>query len=92
MFGGPSGKNFVRAAGGPGWMLVGDSGQHQDPWSGVGMDLAALTAVAAARHAGDFLEGRTGEDAAIAAWSAERDAIGRDTWRGTVEGSRRLGG
>ncbi len=30
----------------PGWALVGDAGTHQDPWSGRGMDTAALQAEA----------------------------------------------
>jgi len=92
IFGGPSGPNYVRTAAGPGWMLVGDAGQHQDPWTGVGMDLGATTAVAAARHIGEFLDGTVDEASAGAAWSAERDSIGREIWRGTVVGSRNLSG
>jgi len=36
--------DYVRQAGGAGWALVGDSGMHQDPWTGVGMDSAAIAA------------------------------------------------
>lgn len=92
VLGGPTGTNFVRRPAGPGWLLVGDAGQHQDPWTGVGMDLAGRTAAAAARHIGEFLDGIVDEPTALAAWTAERDAIGRDTWRMTVEGSRNLSG
>ena len=92
MFGGPTGTNYVRQAAGPGWLLVGDAGQHQDPWTGVGMDLAGLTAAAAAEHVAACLDGSIGEAEAPAAWAAKRDEIGRDTWRATVEGSRRIGG
>ncbi|HUR50322.1 MAG TPA: NAD(P)/FAD-dependent oxidoreductase [Acidimicrobiales bacterium] len=92
MFGGPTGTNYVRGASGPGWLLIGDAGQHQDPWTGFGMDLAGLTAAAAARHIGQFLAGSLSEETLHRAWAEERDTIGRDTWRATVEGSRQLGG
>jgi len=44
----PPTRSVVRAAPGPGWALVGDSGCHQDPWSGFGMDTAARQATALA--------------------------------------------
>jgi flavin-dependent dehydrogenase len=37
--------DFVRQPAGPGWALVGDSTIHQDPWSGVGMDSAGVSAL-----------------------------------------------
>jgi menaquinone-9 beta-reductase len=37
--------DFVRQAAGAGWALVGDSTIHQDPWSGVGMDSAGVSAL-----------------------------------------------
>lgn len=36
--------NYVRVPVGPGWALVGDAGLHQDPWSGLGMDMASVHA------------------------------------------------
>ena len=36
--------NYVRVPFGPGWALVGDSGLHQDPWSGHGIDKASTHA------------------------------------------------
>jgi flavin-dependent dehydrogenase len=36
--------DYVRRAAGPGWALVGDSGMHQDPWTGAGMDCAGVSA------------------------------------------------
>jgi flavin-dependent dehydrogenase len=36
--------DYARQAAGPGWALVGDAGLHQDPWTGAGMDCAAITA------------------------------------------------
>lgn len=53
--------DYVRQAAGPGWALVGDSGIHQDPWSGVGMDSAAVTAELLVRthvEAGGVVRGR----------------------------------
>ncbi|WP_426562919.1 NAD(P)/FAD-dependent oxidoreductase [Angustibacter sp. McL0619] len=38
--------SYLRAAGGPGWALVGDAGTGQDPWAGHGMDTAARQAEA----------------------------------------------
>jgi flavin-dependent dehydrogenase len=29
---------------GPGWALVGDAAMHQDPWSGLGIDMAGVHA------------------------------------------------
>ena len=40
---GPS-PDYVRQAAGAGWALVGDAGMHQDPWTGLGMDSAAIAA------------------------------------------------
>ena len=37
-------RNYVRVPVGPGWALVGDSGMHQDPWSGTGIDKAMVHA------------------------------------------------
>ena len=36
--------DYVRQAAGEGWALVGDAGMHQDPWTGLGMDSAAIAA------------------------------------------------
>jgi flavin-dependent dehydrogenase len=38
--------SYWRRSAGAGWALVGDAGTHQDPWSGRGMDTAALQAEA----------------------------------------------
>ena len=38
--------DYVRQAAGEGWALVGDAGMHQDPWTGLGMDSAAIAAEA----------------------------------------------
>ncbi|HTY73008.1 MAG TPA: NAD(P)/FAD-dependent oxidoreductase [Actinomycetes bacterium] len=44
LYGAPPAPDWLRCPAGPGWALVGDSGLHQDPWSGAGMDCAALSA------------------------------------------------
>jgi flavin-dependent dehydrogenase len=42
--GGPPEPSWVRDPCGPGWALVGDAGLHQDPWTGLGMDMASTHA------------------------------------------------
>ena len=37
-------RSYVRVPWGPGWALVGDAGLHQDPWSGLGIDMAGVHA------------------------------------------------
>ncbi len=44
LFGSGPQDDFVRQAAGAGWALVGDSGIHRDPWTGEGMDSAAVSA------------------------------------------------
>lgn len=71
--GGPPEPNWVRTAAGPGWALVGDAGTHQDPWTGEGMDNAALSAAYAAEAFGEWLCGAADEDEAIGRYQAARD-------------------
>ncbi len=72
--GGSPEPSWVRAPAGPGWALVGDAGLHQDPWTGEGMDHAAVSATHAAAAFGDWLAGTTAEDEAIARYGELRDA------------------
>jgi menaquinone-9 beta-reductase len=65
--------NFVRAAAGPGWALVGDAGIHQDPWSGWGMDLASIHAAILAESLDETLSGRIDEATAIQRYAARRN-------------------
>jgi flavin-dependent dehydrogenase len=37
-------RSYVRVPYGRGWALVGDAAMHQDPWSGLGMDMAGVHA------------------------------------------------
>lgn len=81
-------RNVVRVAAADRWALVGDAGQHQDPWTGAGMDLAGVTAQALARHYGDWLDGDITLEDATARYREERDALSRSDWESAVTGSR----
>lgn len=69
--GGAPEPSWMRVPAGPGWVLVGDSGVHRDPWTGEGMDCAGLHAVLAAEAILDVLAGRRSE---VDAWSRYRAA------------------
>lgn len=71
--GGPPEASWVREAAGPGWALVGDAGLHQDPWTGLGMDMAGTHAAFAADAIGDWLVGETSEEEALAQYRQRRD-------------------
>jgi flavin-dependent dehydrogenase len=72
--GGPPEPSWVRAPAGPGWVLVGDAGVHQDPWTGEGMDHAGISAVFAADAIAEWLGGDTTEADACARYRTQRDA------------------
>lgn len=88
--GGPPEASWVRAPAGPGWMLVGDAGWHQDPWSGEGMDNAALSATHATDAIADWLDGSTGEEQAMAAYRARRAELVAASFDGCISGARDL--
>jgi len=71
--GGPPERAWMRVAAGPGWALVGDAGAHQDPWTGEGMDNAAVCAVHAAEAIGDWLCGKAGEQESLDRYRMLRD-------------------
>jgi flavin-dependent dehydrogenase len=71
--GGPPEPSWVREPTGPGWALVGDAGLHQDPWTGLGMDMASTHAAFAADAIGDWLAGKTSEENAFARYRQQRD-------------------
>jgi flavin-dependent dehydrogenase len=79
----PPSPSEVLAASGPGWALVGDAGTHQDPWSGEGMDTAALQA----RELGAALAGGAGWEAR---YQRGRDDVTLDTFHETVTGMQDL--
>ena len=82
--------SVVRVPSGPGWALVGDSGMHQDPWTGEGMDSAARSARALAALLDEHLRGRMSVAEVASRYHAARDAQGLDNFHGTVEGGRDL--
>jgi 2-polyprenyl-6-methoxyphenol hydroxylase-like FAD-dependent oxidoreductase len=65
--------NFMRVAAGPGWALVGDSGQHKDPIYGQGIGDAVRTAALLAEYTARGLGGEQDFDSALAEFHAYRD-------------------
>ena len=78
--------DYVRRAAGPGWALVGDSGMHQDPWTGAGMDCAG---VSAALLAESYLEAG-GSDTWMDRYDRRRDEQMLDVFHETVAGAADL--
>ena len=78
------GRNYVRVPWGPGWALVGDAGIHQDPWSGLGMDMAGVHAAFLAEAIVAWLGGAADERAALAGYHERRNAHGLDAYHETV--------
>ena len=66
--------NLLRVPAGPGWALVGDSGQHKDPIFGQGIGDACRTAKLLATFVAKALSGELAWDAALAEFHARRDA------------------
>lgn len=71
--GGPPESSWVREPAGPGWALVGDAGLHQDPWTGLGIDMASTHATFLADAVSDWLLGRATEEEAIHRYRKARD-------------------
>ena len=66
--------NFMRVPAGPGWALVGDSGQHKDPIYGQGIGDAVRTARLLADHVVEALGGEGSFESLPAAFHEARDA------------------
>jgi 2-polyprenyl-6-methoxyphenol hydroxylase-like FAD-dependent oxidoreductase len=64
--------SMVKFPTGPGWALVGDASMYQDPWTGLGMDNAAVHATFLAEAVGEILSG-TDESVAWADFHRRRD-------------------
>jgi flavin-dependent dehydrogenase len=77
------GRNYVRAPWGPGWALVGDAAMHQDPWTGLGMDMAGVHATFLADAIRDRLGG-TEERNAFGGYHERRNAHGLGEYHETV--------
>ena len=80
----------VRVPWGLRWALVGDASLHQDPWTGLGMDNAAVHAVFLAEALDDVLSGRTTEQSAMATYHRRRDEHALRGFRETCELGRDL--
>jgi flavin-dependent dehydrogenase len=76
--------NYVRIPFGEGWALVGDAGMHMDPWSGRGIDMAAVHGAMLADELLPALRGDANLLDALARYRARRDEHGLDPWRETV--------
>ena len=76
--------NHVRQAHGPGWALVGDAGYHRDAISGHGMTDAFRDAELLADATDQVLRGLVGEERALAAYQAGRDAAIEEVYALTV--------
>jgi menaquinone-9 beta-reductase len=82
--------NFVRRPIGRGWALVGDAGLHQDPWTGLGMDMAGTHAALLADQLVAWLRGDASEKEALSAYHQTRNETALEGYRSTVEGARDL--
>jgi flavin-dependent dehydrogenase len=80
----------IRGSSGPGWALVGDAAMHQDPWTGLGMDNAAIHASYLAEAIDSWLGGRTTEPAAMGEYAARRDAHALEGFEFTAAQGRDL--
>ncbi len=80
-FGGCPG--FVRRSWGPGWALVGDAGYWKDPLSAHGLTDALRDAELLAGAIGTACRGEQGEDVALAAYQARRDALSAELFATT---------
>jgi flavin-dependent dehydrogenase len=64
---------LIRKPSGLGWALVGDAAMNQDPWTGLGMDNAAIHATFLADAIIEWLSGGSDEATALAGYRERRD-------------------
>ncbi len=83
-------RSYVHVPHGPGWALVGDAALHQDPWSGLGMDMAGVHATFLADAIIDWLVGSVDERTAMASYHERRNAHALDAYHETVRGAADL--
>ena len=86
LFGAGPEDDWIRRAAGPGWALVGDSGLHQDPWSGAGMDCAGVSAALLV----DSYCAAGGTDTWVHAYEQGRDERMLEGFHDTVSGAADL--
>jgi flavin-dependent dehydrogenase len=80
--------NYLRKPFGPGWVLVGDAGYHQDPWSGHGIDNASTHASFLADSLIDWFQGKRSEENALEQYHRYRNETGIPIYQDTVEKSK----
>jgi menaquinone-9 beta-reductase len=76
--------SYVRVPFGPGWALVGDAAIHQDPWSGLGIDMAGVHATFLHEAILDWTSDRTDERSALQTYKQRRDEHALPPFRETV--------
>ncbi len=76
--------NYIRVPVGEGWALVGDAGLHQDPWSGLGMDMAGTHATFLAEAILEWFAGQRSESAALTWYHERRNEHCLTSYRETV--------
>ena len=77
--------NYVRIPYGPGWALLGDAGMHQDPWSGRGIDMAAVHSTFLAEAVSSWMNGDESEESAMRAYHQRRNDHGLEKYFVTVD-------
>ena len=82
--------NYVRVPAGRGWALVGDAGLHQDPWSGLGMDMAGTHASFLAEALCECFDGRLSQSEALASYHQRRNEHALEGYQRTVYVARDL--
>ena len=82
--------SYVRVPAGPGWALVGDAGLHQDPWSGLGMDMASVHATFLAESLISWFRQSMTESEALASYHQRRNAHALEGYHRTVTLARDL--
>ena len=90
MFGCGPRQSAVRVPVGAGWALVGDASLYQDPWTGLGMDNAAVHATFLAESLDEILSGRVREDESMASYHRRRDEHALAAFRETCDLGRNL--
>lgn len=76
--------SYARTPVGPGWALVGDAALHQDPWSGLGIDMAGVHATFLADAIRDWTSGTRDEHTALGDYHKRRNEHALSPFRQTV--------
>ena len=76
--------NYVRVPYGTGWALVGDAALHQDPWAGLGIDMASVHATFLAEAISEYLSGAKSETDALAGYHERRNGHALELYHKTV--------